>query len=85
MKRKNIKAKQKRTEELTGGLQRIQHCFICRPTDSTVSEDAGIEPSAGIFKQSKGATNRVGIGLSYRSTRLAELIPWNQFLGSLKG
>jgi hypothetical protein len=22
----------------------IQHCFICRPTDSTVSEDAGIEP-----------------------------------------
>jgi hypothetical protein len=22
----------------------IQHCFICRPTDSTVSEDAVIEP-----------------------------------------
>jgi hypothetical protein len=22
----------------------IQHCFICRPTDSTVSEDAEIEP-----------------------------------------
>jgi hypothetical protein len=22
----------------------IQHCFICRPADSTVSEDAGIEP-----------------------------------------
>ncbi len=22
----------------------IQHCFICRPTDSTVSEDAGVEP-----------------------------------------
>jgi hypothetical protein len=22
----------------------IQHCFICRPTDFTVSEDAGIEP-----------------------------------------
>ncbi len=21
----------------------IQHCFICRPADSTVSEDAGIE------------------------------------------
>jgi hypothetical protein len=21
-----------------------QHCFICRPSDSTVSEDAGIEP-----------------------------------------
>jgi hypothetical protein len=23
----------------------IQHCFICRPSDSTVSEDAGIEPN----------------------------------------
>jgi hypothetical protein len=23
----------------------IQHCFICWPSDSTVSEDAGIEPS----------------------------------------
>ncbi len=23
----------------------IQHCFICRPLDSTVSEDAVIEPS----------------------------------------
>jgi hypothetical protein len=22
----------------------IQHCFICRLSDSTVSEDAGIEP-----------------------------------------
>ncbi len=22
----------------------IQHCFICRPSESTVSEDAGIEP-----------------------------------------
>ncbi len=22
----------------------IQHCFICRPSDTTVSEDAGIEP-----------------------------------------
>jgi hypothetical protein len=22
----------------------IQHCFICRPSDSTMSEDTGIEP-----------------------------------------
>jgi hypothetical protein len=22
----------------------LQHCFFCRPSDSTVSEDAGIEP-----------------------------------------
>jgi hypothetical protein len=33
---------------LTGGflgfLCFIQHCSICRPSDSTVSEDAGIEP-----------------------------------------
>jgi hypothetical protein len=25
-------------------MYNIQHCFICRPSDSTVSEDAGIEP-----------------------------------------
>ncbi len=25
-------------------IQIIQHCFICRPLDSTVSEDASIEP-----------------------------------------
>jgi hypothetical protein len=34
-----------------------------------------------------GAKNQVGIGLSYRPTRLhslAELVPWNRFLGSLK-
>ncbi len=24
----------------------IQHCFICRPSDSTVPTDAGIEPRA---------------------------------------
>jgi hypothetical protein len=40
------------------------------------------EDSAGIVKQSVGARNRVGIGLSYRPARLhrlAELIPWNTF------
>ncbi len=43
--------------------------------------------SAGIFKQSMGARNRVGIGLSYRLARLhvlAELINWNRCLGSIK-
>jgi hypothetical protein len=50
-------------------------------------------PRAGIFRQSMGARNRVGIGLSYRSPRLhrladkllrlAEFIPWNRFLGSI--
>jgi hypothetical protein len=46
-----------------------------------------LETSAGIFKQSMGARNQVGIGLSYRPSRLhslAELVPWNRFLGSLK-
>jgi hypothetical protein len=44
-------------------------------------------PCAGIFKQSMGARNRVGIGLSYRPTRLhslVELVPWTRLLGSLK-
>ncbi len=27
----------------------IQYCFICRPSDSIVSEDAGIEPRTRIF------------------------------------
>jgi hypothetical protein len=43
--------------------------------------------SAGILKQSVGARNRVGIGLSYRPARLhrlAETFPWNRFLGSIK-
>jgi hypothetical protein len=41
---------------------------------------------AGIFKQSMGTRNRVGIGLSCRPARLhrlAEFIPWNLFLGSI--
>jgi hypothetical protein len=43
---------------------------------------------AGIFKNSMGARHRVGIGLSYRPAmlhyRLAELMPWHRFLGSIK-
>ncbi len=41
-----------------------------------------IASSAGIFKQSMGARNRVGIRLSYRPARLhslAELVPWSRF------
>ncbi len=44
------------------------------------------EYSARIFKQSIGARNYVKLGLSFwpaRLHRLAELIPWNRFLGSL--
>ncbi len=39
------------------------------------------------FEQYMVARNRIGIGLSYRPVRLhslAELVPWNRFLGSLK-
>ncbi len=41
---------------------------------------------AGICKQSMGARNRVRIGLSWPAGlhRLAESIPWNRFLGSIK-
>jgi len=42
---------------------------------------------AGIFNQSMGARNRVGIGLSYRPARpqrLAESISWNRFQGSVQ-
>jgi hypothetical protein len=48
---------------------------------------AAEEPGAGIFKESMGARNRGGIGLSYRPARLhrlAEFIPWNRCLGSIK-
>jgi hypothetical protein len=41
---------------------------------------------AGIFKESMGARNRGGIGLSYRPARLhrlVEFIPWYRFLGSM--
>jgi hypothetical protein len=45
----------------------------------------GTAVGAGIFEQSMGARDRVGIGLSYRPARLhslAVLGPWNRFLGS---
>ncbi len=43
--------------------------------------------SARIFKQSMGARNRVGRGLSYRLARLhvlADMSNWNRCLGSIK-
>ncbi len=42
---------------------------------------------AGIFKNSMGARHRLGTGLSYRPARLhrlAELMPWHRFLGSIQ-
>jgi hypothetical protein len=66
----------------------IVHCsqFRC-PAAILVKDDAHVR-CAGIFKQSMGARNRVvWNGLSYPPARLhslAELVPWNRFLGSLK-
>jgi hypothetical protein len=45
------------------------------------------EAGAGIFEQSMGARNQVGIGFSYlpaRLHRLAESLPWNRFLGFIE-
>ncbi len=47
-----------------------------------------LQDRGGIFKQSTGARNRVGIGLSYQPATLhslAELVPWNRFLGAGNG
>jgi hypothetical protein len=49
-------------------------------------KNRGCKARAGIFKKSMEARHRVGIGLSYRPARLyrlAELVPWNRFLGSI--
>jgi hypothetical protein len=39
----------------------VQHCFICRPSDSTVSEDVGIEPRtvATVRRSSHSATSHL--------------------------
>jgi hypothetical protein len=61
-------------------------CMLSSGIDSKESIAPLYVALAGIFKQSMGARNRVGIGLSYRPARLhrlAEFIPWNQFLGSI--
>jgi hypothetical protein len=68
---------------------------ICKPFKESIPSLAGrydnpkrlnkrlqIRALCWIFKQSMGARNRVGIGLSDRPARLAEMILWNQFLVS---
>jgi hypothetical protein len=57
------------------------------PFKIQVLDDSRFLICAGISKQSKGARNRLGIGLSYRPARLhmlTELVPWNRFLGYKK-
>ncbi len=42
----------------------IQHCFICRPSDSTVPEDAGIEPrTVATFALAVKRSNHAAISL----------------------
>jgi hypothetical protein len=58
------------------GIQSLKRCQC----------NVSAQNSAGILELSRGARNRVGIGLLYRPARLqtlVESIPWNQFLGSL--
>jgi hypothetical protein len=64
------------------------HCLYCHPMLCYFSVNPLVPHySAEIFKQSMGARNRVGIGLSYRPDRLyslAEMVHWDRFLCSLK-
>jgi hypothetical protein len=56
---------------------------VCVGGGSRGLEKGGKLYSAGIFKTSMRARNRVGIGLLYRPARLyslAELVPWNRFV-----
>jgi hypothetical protein len=42
----------------------IQHCFICRPSDCTVSEDAGIEPRT-VIRNTSFLSYRTYVPVSY--------------------
>ncbi len=70
-----------------GTSQKVFICLRPRTSSPPYTLYSIREYSAGIFKQSIGARNHVGIGLSFwpaRLHRLAELIPWNQFRGFSK-
>ncbi len=59
----------------------------CNQINESLLHYSRVDPCAENFKQSMGARYRVGIGLSYRPARLhslAELFPWNRFLGFVK-
>jgi hypothetical protein len=56
-----------------------QHSRNCTPNILTITQGS---TSDGIFRQSMGARNRLGIGMLYRPARLhslAELVLWNRF------
>jgi hypothetical protein len=44
----------------------IQHCFICRLSDSSVSEDAGIEPrTISTLALTARRSNHLAVGMTY--------------------
>ncbi len=52
-------------------MYNIQHCFTCRPSDSTVSEDAGIEPrTVATRRSSHSARSYPQLGQISSTTRL---------------
>ncbi len=75
-------------EQLISNSGRFKPTFAERDKKQAMIDLSRISTnSSGIFKQSMGSRKRVGIGLLYRPARLhilAELVPWNRFLGSLK-
>ncbi len=97
--RKSIEVKIK-TEKINRGIKKkfffsmycIQHCFICRPSDSTVSEDAGIQPrtvatsalAAYLFSnkyKSDALNTRLDLihckdGICTKRVILMRLLPW---------
>ncbi len=73
---------------IMGNTVREWTLTLCQSRLYSPIRDLGFVLCAGIFKQSMGAWNRVGIVLSYyrpaRLCSLTELVPWNRFLSSLK-
>ncbi len=71
------------------GLGILEEWFFNFPKPTTTFETNCLtneDHRAGIFKESMGARNRGGRGLSYRTARLhrlAEFIPWNRSPGSI--
>ncbi len=45
----------------------IQYCFICRPSDSILSEDAEIEPKGRILKRNTAQKAQLDLGLPWGS------------------
>jgi hypothetical protein len=68
-------------------LQSALHHFSVVFSYFIISISSSVHLSWNFWNNPRGARNRVGIGLSYRPARLhslAESVPWNRFMGSLK-